>query len=329
MNILITGATGFIGSRLALKCLEKQYFVRAFGQENTSAEKQNRKIIEQNGAEVVLGSVTDCEHIKKVCSGIDWIFHLAAAQHEVNVPDRYFREINVIGTNNLLDGSVEAGVKRFVHGSSIGVYGESLDGNIDESSPLKPNNIYGITKLEAERVVQSYMEKLPSVIIRISETYGPGDRRLLKLFKTIKNKLFYMIGKGKNLHHPIFIEDLIEGLLLSAEIEEAAGSNFVLAGKKPLTSNEMVEEIAQYFDTKIPRFHLPLQAFLITANIMERILRPLGVQPPLHRRRLDFFRKSFYFSQQGAVNKLGFKPKYDFDAGVKRTGAWYREMGLL
>lgn len=329
MNILITGATGFIGSRLTLKCLEKNYSVRALGQENNSAETQNMELIESKGADVISGSVTDRDLMTDVCNGIDWVFHLAAAQHEANVSDQHFRDVNVTGTNNIIDGCINAGVKRLIHGSTIGVYGATLKGNIDEKSPLRPNNIYGKTKLEAEQLVQSYHDKLSYVIIRISETYGPGDRRLLKLYKAIKKKAFFMIGKGDNLHHLIYIDDLIEGLFLAAERDEALNSIFIFAGQEPLTSNKLVEVIANHFHTNIYNFHAPLFMFLAAANVVEGICRPLGIQPPLHRRRMDFFRKSFYFSQNNAVAKLGFKPNTKFEEGVKKTGEWYEKMELL
>jgi len=329
MNVLITGATGFIGSRLALKCVENNYSVRALGQENNAAESQNKELIAKMGAEVISGSVTDRDLMLEICSGIDWVFHLAAAQHEANVPDQYFRDINVDGVKNLLDGCVKAQVKRFIHGSTIGVYGASLEGDIDEKSPLQPNNIYGVTKLEAEQLVKSYRDRLSYVIIRISETYGPGDRRLLKLFKAIKKKAFFMIGKGENMHHLIYVDDLIEGLFLAAKSDEALGKIFVLAGKNPLTSNEMVKTIAHYYNSRIPKLHAPLFVFLTTAYIMERIFKPLGIQPPLHRRRMDFFRKSFYFSQVHALDILGFQAKTEFCEGVKKTADWYRDMVLL
>ena len=328
MNVLITGATGFIGSRLALKCAEKNYSVRALGQENNPAESQNKELIIKKGAEVISGSVTNRDLMFEICNGIDWVFHLAAAQHEANVPDQHFRDINVSGTKNLLDGSVKARVKRFIHGSTIGVYGASLNGYIDERSVLEPSNIYGVTKLDAERLVLSYGNRLPYVVIRISETYGPGDRRLLKLFKAIKRKVFFMIGKGENLHHLIYIDDLIAGFFLAAESDAALGEVFVFAGPKPLTSNEMCGEIADYFNTTIPKLHAPLWMFLAGASIMESILRPLGIQPPLHRRRMDFFRKSFYLNTDHAYRKLGFRSSIGFRDGVRETAIWYEKMEL-
>ena len=329
MKVLITGGTGFIGSRLALRCLEKGDSVRILGQANNPAEEENSRLVKAKGGEIRLASISNREDVYSSVSGIDLVYHLAAAQHEANVPDKRFWDVNVNGTHHLLEASVQAGVKRFIHGSTIGVYGSALEGKIDEQSPLKPDNIYGITKLEGEKLVLSYQEKLPLVIIRISETYGPGDRRLLKLFKTIKKNIFFMIGNGNNLHHLIYIDDLIEGLFLAATAGKAIGRIFVLAGKEPITTNEMVETIAKHLGSKIPKVRAPLPIFLFLATIMEKMFRPLGIQPPLHRRRMDFFKKSFVFSQEEAFSRLGFVPKYTFRQGVEETARWYTEMGYI
>lgn len=328
MNVLITGGTGFIGSRLALRCIEEGHNVRVFGRENNDAERANKKLVESKEAEVVLGSITDKEKLSDAVKEIDIVFHLAAAQHEANVPDQVFWDVNVTGTKNLLDMCLEAGVRRFVHGSTIGVYG-NLDGQIDEESPCNPENIYGVTKLEGEKLVLSYRDKIPLVIIRISETYGPGDYRLLKLFKLINKNSFFMIGAGKNLHQLIFVEDLISGLLNAADSEKAVGEIILLVGKEPITTNDMVKIIADNLNARILPFRAPLLPFLALAWMMETALRPLGIQPPLHRRRMDFFRKSFSFSTNRASELLGFIPQFSFKQGVAETARWYIDMGLL
>ena len=328
MNVLITGGTGFIGSRLALRCADMGYRVRVLGQENNAAEADNSKTIEAMGVNVVRGTVTDREEVLRAVEGIDVVYHLAAAQHEMNIPDQKFWDVNVGGTKNVIDAGIQAGVKRFVHGSTIGVYGAGLNGTIDEHSPLKPNNIYGVTKMEGEKIVLFHKDKLPVVIIRIPETYGPGDRRLLKLFRTI-NSFFFMIGKGENLHHLIFIEDLIDGMLLAGESEAAVGRVFLLSGKEAVTTNEMVAVIADQLGKDAPKVRVPFWPFYVLATVMEWTLRPLGIQPPLHRRRMDFFKKSFSFSQDESARRLGFIPKYGFRDGVKETARWYVEKGYL
>ncbi len=137
-----------------------------------------------------------------------------------------------------------------------------------------------------------------------------------------------MIGKGQNLHHLIYVDDLISGLLLAATRDEAAGKTLVLAGKEAVTTDSMVNTIAMEVGGKI-RFRAPLIPFLVAATVMETVMRPLGIQPPLHRRRMDFFRKSFSFSLDSAEQVLGFSPQYSFERGVAETAAWYREMEYL
>jgi dihydroflavonol-4-reductase len=246
----------------------------------------------------------------------------------MNIPDTVFRDVNISGTKNMLDASLKAGVKRFVHGSTIGVHG-NLEGEINEESPCIPDNIYGITKLEGEQLALSYKEKIPITVIRISEVYGPADRRLLKLFKGIKKKMFFVIGSGKNLHHLIFIDDLIKGFFLSAEKEEAIGQIFILSGKSPVTTCEMATLIAEEFGVSPPKFKVPLFPFMAIATIMELSLKPLGIQPPLHRRRMDFFRKSFSFSPKKSREILGFEPDYSFREGAAETIKWYKANGFL
>jgi nucleoside-diphosphate-sugar epimerase len=329
MNILITGGTGFIGSRLALRCLERGDDVRVLGQANTPAEEEHRQLLESSGAAITLASVTDPERVLDVLQGVDIVYHLAAAQHEANVPDQRFWDVNVTGTRNLLEASLKADVKRFIYGSTIGVYGGGGQGPIGEASPLQPEHVYGVTKLAAENLVLSVQHKIPVVIIRISETYGPGDHRLLKLFRAIKTRMFFVIGSGANMHHLIYIDDLVDGLFLSATVEEAVGKTFVLAGNEPITTNEMVTTIADHLGVPTRRFRVPLFPFLMGAALLETILRPLGIQPPLHRRRMDFFRKSFAFSLEQPAQTLGFTPRYSFHQGVAETVRWYTKMGHL
>lgn len=328
MRSLITGGTGFIGSRLALRLLGDGHEVRILAQENTAAEQENRAEVEEAGAEIVLGSVTESRLVRESVRDVDLVVHLAAAQHEMDVPDAHFREVNVDGTRNMLEASEDAGVERFVHGSTIGVYGDP-SGVIDVETPPAPDNIYGVTKLEGENVVLSHASRLPVVVVRIPEVYGPGDRRLLKLFKMIDRGAFFHIGGGENFHHLIYVDDLIDGLLLAASAPDAEGERFLLAGREAVTTNEMIAAIARVLGRRPPKIRAPLSLFAVLATILEFTLRPLGIQPPLHRRRLDFFRKSFRLSAEKARRKLGFEPRVPFEEGARRTAEWYRKTGKL
>lgn len=328
MKVAITGGTGFIGSRLALKCLERGYEVKVLGLENTPAESQNTAELKRKGIQVVSASVMDRDSLFRELKDVDVVYHLAAAQHEMNVPDEHFRDINVSGTRNVLDASVENRVKRFVHGSTIGVYG-IVDGKINENTVCNPENIYGVTKLEGEDLALSFQGKIPVTVIRIPEVYGPGDRRLLKLFKMIQKNRFFMIGNGKNLHHLIYIDDLIQAFFLAAEKPEALGEVFLLAGERPVSTNEMVNTIAAHLRVKGSLFRVPFGPVYILAATLETVLRPLGIQPPLHRRRMDFFKKSFELSWDKAQKSLGFYPKVSFSDGALETAKWYVSMGFI
>ena len=329
MKVFITGGTGFIGSRLAIASREKGHTVELLGQTNTQAEQENNQLLEKFGIKTTLGSVLEKDKLVELTQGCDIVFHLAAAQHEANVPDEHFYKVNVEGTRNMLEASVQSGVKRFVHGSTIGVYGSAMEGRLDENTPLRPNNIYGVTKREGEQLALSFNEKLPVSVVRISETYGPGDRRLLKLFKAIQKNVFFVIGKGDNKHQLIYVDDLIDGMYLAATDPKAIGQVFVIAGKEVLTTREMVDTVAECLGARVPRIHAPMLPFLAAAVLFEKTLGPLGIQPPLHRRRLDFFRKSFFFSQEKVATVLGFSPKTNFRQGVAQTAAWYKENGLM
>lgn len=329
MNVLITGGTGFIGSRLALDCLKLGYSVTVLGQENTPAEQDNKALMERKGAKVILATVTERDRVIEAMKGVDTVFHLAAAQHEANVPDQHFWDVNVTGTQNVLDAAVDAGVTRFVHGSTIGVYGSAMEGTLSEKSPLKPDNVYGVTKLEGEKLALSYLDRMPVVVIRISETYGPGDRRLLKLFKAINKRKFFMIGPGVNIHHPIFVDDLVQGFQLAATSDDAVGHIFLLSGKQSFTTNEMVDTIATQLGAKPRGFRAPMFPFVIAANVAVNTVGRVGIQPPIHPRMMDFFRKSFVLAHDEAKQTMGFDPKYSFSEGVRETAQWYSQKGYL
>lgn len=329
MKLLLTGGTGFIGSRLALDARKRQLEVVVTGQVNTDAERLRLAELNAAGVTIASGPLQDADFARGVVAGCDAVIHLAAAQHEANVPDSYFEEVNVGGTRTLLEASRRERVRRFVYGSTIGVYGSATDGMLDEESPPRPDNVYGRTKLAAERVVQEYGSALETCIVRISETYGPGDFRLLKLFRAIDRGVFLMIGSGQNQRQVIHVSDLVRGLLLATEHSAAPGQTFVMPGHEVMTTLQMVESIAVALGRRIPRLRVPLWPFIAAATVLERTFKPLGIQPPLHRRRLDFFRKSFVFEPEKSRTVLGFSPQITFRDGVRETAAWYRERGML
>lgn len=328
-RLLVTGATGFIGSRLAMHAHRVGFDVLATGRVELDVEHERLDELRSANVRIEPGLLQDGEFVKRIVAGRNVVIHLAAAQHEAEMSDAYFRSINVDAVRILLDTCKDAHISRFVYGSTMGVYGQGANDALDEQTATAPDNIYTHTKLEAEGLAQSYAEFFETCIVRICEAYGPGDFRLLKLFRAIDRGRFFMIGRGDNRRQCIHINDLIRALLLAALHPDAAGEVFIAAGRDPMTTNDMVRDIANALGRPVPRGRAPLWPFAAASSVLETILPPLRIQPPLHSRRLDFFRKSFVFSTAKAQRVLGFTPEIDFLTGAADAVRWYRARGYL
>jgi nucleoside-diphosphate-sugar epimerase len=329
MEVLITGGTGFIGSRLAERCNQSDIRVTVLGLANSEWEARRARQLQAQGIVVVLGSVRDEKLLASVCAGKDAVFHLAAAQHESDVDDEYFRQINVEGTRHLLEACIANGVSRLIHGSTIGVYGDAQKGPLDENSPTRPGNIYGVTKLEGEQVVRSYIDRIAATIVRISETYGPEDSRLLPMFRYVAKGWFPVVGAGANMHQPIFVDDLVGGLISLMKKDESAGETVILAGPAPVSTAQMVESVESALGHSSHRLRIPMLPMAAMAFVLEKTLPPLRIKPPLTRRRLDFYRKNFWFDTNKALELIGEAPATSFAAGARMTLQWYLTNGLL
>ncbi len=328
-RLLITGATGFIGSRFVLHAHRQGLDVVGAGREGSLLETERADELRSAQARIVTGVLQDPEYAAQIVAGRDTVIHLAAAQHESAMPESYFRSTNVEASRVLLEACARAGVRRVVFGSTIGVYGAAHEAPLDEHSTTAPDNMYTRTKLEAETLVRQYAHQFEITIVRIPETYGPGDYRLLKLFRALERGRFLMIGDGQNRRQCLHVQDLIRGLLITASHPAAVGETFVFAGREVITTSQMVQTISRALHREPPALGAPLWPFMLGARVMETLLPPLHIEPPLHTRRLDFFRKSFVFNTAKAQRVLGFTPEIDFRDGAADTARWYRLRGLL
>lgn len=328
-RILITGATGFIGSRLALHAHSRGFRVTATGPVRNPAEDTMRRELLASGIEVVDVSIDNTDRLRLLMKDQDVVVHLAAAQHEARQPESHFQTINAQGTNTLLQLAQQAGIRRFVYASTIGVYGDAGTRELSESDAVAPANAYTRSKVAAEALVRSAPHPLEVVIARISETYGPGDLRLLKLFRAVGKGTYRTIGDGENVRQPIFVEDLCRGLMELALSPNAAGETFILAGTERSTTDQFISTIARAVGREPFRMHLPVWPFRLAAAACEALGAALGFSPPLHRRRLDFFLRNFRFSTAKAERLVGFRSEIPLEDGIRRTADWYRSKGLL
>ena len=325
-KILVTGGTGFTGGQLCKRLAKDGWHVRTIVRNPARA-----KDLADMGVEVCAGDLTDKASVEKAMEGIDRVYHIAALFREGKATYDDLYAVNATGTKNVLDAAVAAKVKRFVHCSTIGVHGDVKNPPADENSPYNPGDDYQVTKLEGEYIAQEYMKAgdIPISIFRPAGIYGPGDMRFLKLIKSIKNGRFLMIGSGEIDYHMVYIDDLVDGIMLCGEKEEAVGNIYILAGGEIVTLNHLVEIISNFVGSKPPSFKVPFAPVYWAGYLCEIVCKPFGISPPIFRRRVDFFRKTRSFDISKAKNELGYQPNVNLETGLKRTIDWYTQEGLL
>ena len=201
----------------------------------------------------------------------------------------------------------------------------------NEDAPFNPGDVYLDTKLEAETLARAFGTEhgFEVVVARPIGIHGPGDTRFLKMFKGLARGRFPMLGPGTVFYHLTYIDDLVEGFCLCGEVPGARGRTYLLAGEKYTTLNALVALVAQELGVTPPRFHLPVWPVWLAGLACEMVCVPLRIEPPLYRRRVDFYTKSRAFDITRAKTELGYAPQVDLRTGIQRTIAWYREQGWL
>ncbi len=322
----VTGATGFTGSHLCRILVDRGYSVSALVRKSSKTDD-----LENIGVKPVIGDLADLSSLNGALENTDTVFHVAAAYRQEGISKDEFWKVNVEGTEALLEFAEQSQVKRFVHCSTVGVQGEIANPPAKESDPYQPGDHYQESKMEGEKLALKFFEEqsLDGVVVRPVGIYGPGDMRFLKLFKFINNGKFRMIGKGDVLYHLTYVEDLVEGIILAGENKNAIGNTYTIGGNEYLTLKELVSLIAGILGKPAPKKNLPLKPVYWASAICETVCRPFGIEPPLYRRRLDFFTKDRAFDISKAKKELGYKPQVSLKEGLKITAKWYKENNLI
>jgi nucleoside-diphosphate-sugar epimerase len=327
MKILVTGGTGFTGSALVKRLLSK-------GHEVTVLDNQRGIMLdtlETLGANVTIGSITDPSVVESIVKDQELIYHLAAAFRKVNLPKQVYWDTNVTAMRNLLESAAQAGVRKVVYCSTQGVHGNVDNPPGDESTPIEPEDYYQYTKYEGEKVAQEFILKgMDITTLRPTAIYGPGDpARFLMMFKQVKKGYFPFFGEGKALYHPVFVENFVDAFELAAERPEGKGQTYLIADGEYYTIKEIVLKIAKIMEVDLKVIHLPFMPMYIAAAIVEGIFKPLPFDPPIFRRRVDWFRQNRAFKIDKARDEIGYDPKVGLDEGLKLTYEWYKENGYL
>lgn len=331
-KVLVTGASGFLGSFLAERLSADGYKVYALLRRNSS--KQYLKNIE--GIRLVYGDLLDIRSLRSAVKDMDVVINCAALMSNYDWLSRgVFYRVNCAGTKNMLDASISQGVKHFIHISTVGVLGGSdKPVYLDEEAPYgRRLSKYEWSKCEAERVLLRYIKNynLPITIVRPAQLYGP--RMLygwLPTLKSIRNAKFMIIGSGSPLIHPTHVDDAIDAIASLILKKESFGEIFHIAGPQAISLKSLFFTIAQHLDVPLPKCIPYVFTYWISA-IAEGIPHFMKSErlSLLTRHRVRFFKENHAYNTNKAKSQLGYGPKTGLDAGIKNMVDWFIDNGHL
>lgn len=326
-RVLVTGATGFTGSLLVKKLVNQGLEVVAIARKTSNLEP-----FEGMPIQWLRGDVFDEALINEAVKGVNYIFHMVTPFREAKSPDIGYYNVHVLSTQLLAKAALkQPDFQRFVHVSTIGVHGHVENPPGDENCPIKPGDVYQETKWEGEVWIKEFAQKegLPVTVVRPAGIYGPGEKRLLKIYKWVAKKWVPAIGNGSNLLHFIHVDDLTDFFIVAATHPKAVGEVFICGSPAAMTFKKMVETIGDYYGVKAKLIQFPKAPMFALGDLFELICRPLGIEPPIYRRRLAFYTKDRSFNTSKMQNLLGFVPAHSDEAGLKELAQWYLDRGWV
>lgn len=328
MRLLVTGATGFVGSGLAIEAARRGHQVSGCGRNAASPLLPD---LAAAGVRFTAGDITDARFADQSTRGISHLCHLAAAWREAGASEAYFDRVNVEGTLTLARAAAANGVAVFVYCSTIGVHARAARDPIREDSAYDVTNAYERSKLKAEEKLREFARSTPMriAILRPADAYGPGDLRLLKLFRSVQKGRFPLIGDGRGRRHMLFVDDLVSAFLATCEAGFSSGEVFIIAGAETTTLLALLNRLVALTGSRRFGVRVPALPMRIAAALIEDACRIVGKTPPLHRRTLDFYRTDVVYDIARARNTLHWAPQVSLADGLQRTLDGYRQRGLM
>lgn len=327
MKALVTGGRGFIGSFLVEQLLQNECKVRCL------LRNKGRRLGWLCGLDIESyeGEITNLDSLADAVQGVDYVFHLAGATKANSIKEFY--EINAEGTKNLLEATqyFNREIKRFVFVSSLAAAGPSQGRQpVTELASPKPVSHYGKSKLKAEQVTWSYSKGIPITIIRPPSVYGPRDRDIFRYFKYTQQGRRFILTGGPRYSSFIYVKDLVQGILLAAEKEEAIGEIYYLSDDQPYSWDYFGDVLAQVLKVEPRKIVVPAQLAFFVSLGFDLFSKITGV-PTLFN--LDKYRElkqtHWICDNSKAKQELSFKPRYSLEKGIRETSEWYLKNGWL
>jgi nucleoside-diphosphate-sugar epimerase len=311
---VVTGAGGFIGYQLANALVRDGWRVVGVDRQFPGASH----LIGPPRFSPVVADFRNQDTMRTALSGASVLFHLASAHLQVRLPESDYWDVNVYSLPRLLHLAREAGVSRCVHTSSVAVYGDVQSTPASEETLPRPQSVYGETELAGERAVLDFSRQhgFEVVVLRPAWVYGPGCPRTAKLCGALRTRRFLMIGTGRNLRHPVYIDDVIEAFRLAATRRRAAGEVLIIAGDRAVPTRELIDAWCAAFGFPHPSVRVPYAVGAALAAGADSVGRLTGRELPFSRRTLEFFNTNNAFDISRARAILGFAPRYPLMKGL-------------
>jgi nucleoside-diphosphate-sugar epimerase len=325
-KVFVTGASGFIGSLLADELLKKNYHVKCLVRRGS-----NLRWLKDKPFELVHGELYESDILKATLRDVEYVYHTAGATSS-KTREGYF-VVNRDATRNLIKNVYESnhGVKRFVYISSQAAVGPAYGGNpVDEETPYNPITSYGISKMEGEKVVEGYFDKLKCTIVRPPSVYGPRDTAILQYFQTINRRVNPLIGFGEKQFSLIHGLDLVRGIILAGESEKAVSNTYFITSEKFYKYREVGNLIASLLKKKVITVRVP-HFVLYTAGFFTEIATRFSKKSSVFNfeKCKDMSQIYWLCSGEKARTELGFREEFTLEEGLRNTIEWYKKEGWL
>ncbi len=323
---LVTGASGFVGSHLVDLLLNKGYKVRTLVRKTSSL-----KWLEGKNAEIHDCGFFDAEGLKKAVEGCDYVFHVAGVVR-AKTPKEFYRG-NVETTQNLINAilSVNPNLERLLVVSSFAANGPAKDeSGAKEDDEPHPISQYGKSKLEEEKLVKKYSDKLPITIVRPPAVYGERETDIYLFFKTFKKGLMTMVGFDKKLVSLVHVADLTEGIYLAATSEKSVNETYYVGSEKFYTWDEIGDATAAAFGKDAIRIRIP-HFIVYVIGAVAQFFSLFSKRPATFNfeKAREFVQKYQICDTSKAVRELNYRQKISLEGGIKRTVDWYKENNWL
>lgn len=328
VNVLLTGSTGFIGSYLLRRLIDDGYNVFCLVRKNSidKLKKTNR-----DSCTVIEGDLSDKKTLERLKGKrYDYVVNVAAKLGEWFLNDADLSRVNVKGVENLIRVLKDSKIKKFVHVSTAMVSGVCENGKFTEKDICYPDSSYERTKYQGEKIALARANeyKIPIVIIRPTFTYGPGDPHKLKLFKLINTGFFVFPDGGRSFLHPVYVDDLVDGILLSMK-KGKNGNIYIIGGSEVVSVKYFVSYVSKYLEKKLFCINLPSWILFVISRVVTKIFSFLGLKPILLPSQIRMLSSNWNYSIEKSKKEIGFRPKYSIRKGLKETINSYIVLGKL